>query len=371
MSTLTDAAPVRAERSYPDYGRPAWRRWLLNRETAIIALLLVTVAAASVLVPKFATPITMGYLVLDATPVLLIALAMAPVMIAGDIDLSVGSMVGLSSVLVGLFHAMGMPIPVAALIALAAGVLGGLFNGLLVTRVGLPALAVTIGTMALYRGIAVGLLGTTAITKFDSWWTGLVKTRIGATGIPVVMVLFIVLLAAFVLLLHFTPFGRGVYAIGRSKEAAVFSGVNTDRSRLLLFVLTGVMSALAGIYYALYYTSARGDNATGLELQVIAAVVLGGVSVFGGRGALPGVVAGVLLIGVLSKALQLVNVTSDVVSIITGVLLVLSVLVGSLVDWWKARRVRPPSTVRPDAQRSGGSPTQVSSTRVLDERKES
>ncbi|MGC3995794.1 MAG: ABC transporter permease [Propionicimonas sp.] len=221
------------------------------------------------------------------------------------------------------------------------GALGGIVNGLLVTRVGLPALAVTIGTLALYRGIAVGLLGTTAITQFDKWWTALVKARIGSTGIPVVMILFVVLLAAFVVMLHFTPFGRGVFAIGLSKDAAAFSGVNVQRTRLVLFVLSGLMSALAGVYYALYYNSARGDNATGLELQVIAAVVLGGVSVWGGRGALHGVVAGVLLIGVLSKALQLVNITSDVVSIITGVLLVLSVIAGSVVAWAQSRRVRP------------------------------
>lgn len=342
MSTLT-SAPSTSARTYADYGRPAWRRVLFTREMAIIALLVIVLVVATVAVPKFATPITMSYLLFDITPILLIALSMAPVMITGDIDLSVGSMVGLSSVLVGIGSRAGLPIAVAGLIALAVGALGGVVNGLLVTRVGLPALAVTIGTLALYRGIAVGLLGTTAITQFDPWWTVLVKSKLGATGIPSVMILYVVLLIAFVVMLHFTTFGRGVFAIGLSKDAAVFSGVNVERTRLTLFVLSGTMSALAGIYYALYYTSARGDNATGLELQVIAAVVLGGVSVFGGRGALHGVVAGVLLIGVLSKALQLVNITSDVVSIITGVLLVLSVIAGSLLSWVQARRVRPAS----------------------------
>lgn len=339
-STLA-ASTGTSERRYADYGRPAWRRILFNRESAIIALLLVVIAVASAIVPKFATPVTMGYLLFDITPILLIALAMAPVMITGDIDLSVGSMVGLSSVVLGILSQAGASIPVAALVALAVGAIGGVVNGLLVTRVGLPALAVTIGTLALYRGIAVGLLGTTAITTFDKWWTTLVKSKIGTTGIPSVMIVFVVLLAAFVVMLHFTTFGRGIFAIGLSKDAAVFSGVNVERTRLILFVLSGLMAALAGIYYALYYTSARGDNATGMELQVIAAVVLGGVSVFGGRGALPGVVAGVLLIGVLSKALQLVNITSDVVSIITGVLLVLSVIAGSVMNWVQAKRVRP------------------------------
>lgn len=339
MTTLTTGSPD--TRTYAEFGRPLWRRALFNREMAIIALLLAVVVAASVMVPKFATPVTLGYLLFDVTPILLIALAMAPVMITGDIDLSVGSMVGLSSVTLGLGTQMGLSVPVAGLIALLVGALGGLVNGLLVTRIGLPALAVTIGTLALYRGIAVGLLGTTAITQFDRWWTTLVKSKIGGSGIPTVMIVFVLLLAAFAIMLHFTPFGRGVFSIGLSKDAAVFSGVDAERTRLVLFVLSGLMAALAGIYYALYYNSARGDNATGMELQVIAAVVLGGVSVFGGRGALHGVVAGVLLIGVLSKALQLVNVTSDVVSIITGVLLVLSVIAGSVVSWIQAKRLRP------------------------------
>ncbi len=337
----TAASTSVSERSYADYGRPLWRRVLFTREMAIIALLLVVVVFASVQVPKFATPVTLGYLLFDITPLLFISLAMAPVMITGDIDLSVGSMVGLTSVVVGLSSQASLPIPVAIVLALLVGALGGVVNGLLVTRVGLPALAVTIGTLALYRGIAVGLLGTTAVTQFDKWWTTLVKARIGSTGIPVVMILFVVLLAAFVVMLHFTTFGRGIFAIGLSKDAASFSGVHVDRTRVVLFVLSGLMSALAGIYYALYYNSARGDNATGLELQVIAAVVLGGVSVWGGRGALHGVVAGVLLIGVLSKALQLVNITSDVVSIITGVLLVLSVIAGSVAAWAQSKRVRP------------------------------
>lgn len=341
MTTLAADRPGAGQRTYADYGRPAWRRVLFSREMAIIGLLMIVVIVASVQVPKFATPVTLGYLLSDITPLLFIALAMAPVMITGDIDLSVGSMVGLASVVVGLCSQAGLPMPVAIVAALAVGALGGVFNGLLVTRVGLPALAVTIGTLALYRGIAVGLLGTTAVTQFDRWWTVLVKARIGTTGVPVVMILFVVLLAAFVVMLHFTPFGRGIFAIGLSKDAAAFSGVHVDRTRLILFVLSGLMSALSGIYYALYYNSARGDNATGLELQVIAAVVLGGVSVWGGRGALHGVVAGVLLIGVLSKALQLVNITSDVVSIITGVLLVLSVLAGSVLAWAQSKRVRP------------------------------
>lgn len=338
------------ERTYQDYGHPLWRRWLVNRESAIIALLLVVLVFAAVAVPKFASEATLTYLLLDVATILMIALAMTPIMITGDIDLSVGSMVGLSSVVFGITFQAGLSIPMAMVVALVVGAVGGALNGLLVTRIGLPALAVTIGTMALFRGVAVGLLGTTAVTSFPSEWTSLAKAKIPGTPIPVIMILFLVLLIAFALMLHFSRFGRGVYAIGLSKDAAAFYGVNVARTRLILFVLSGLVAALGGIYYTLRYGSARGDNATGLELQVIAAVVLGGVSVFGGRGALHGVIAGVLLIGSLSSALRLANVTADVINIITGVLLVVSVIASSVIEWAKARRTKYLNSKQPVKQ---------------------
>jgi rhamnose transport system permease protein len=194
--------------------------------------------------------------------------------------------------------------------------------------------------MALFRGIAVGLLGTAAVTSFPEEWTALAQAKISGTPLPYIMLPFVILLAVFVVLLHFSTFGRGVYAIGLSSDAARFSGVRVERTKFLLFVLAGVVSAFAGIFFTLRYGSARGDNATGLELQVIAAVVLGGVSVFGGRGKIYGVVAAALLIGTLSSALRLANVTSDVINIITGVLLVLSVVLASVIDWVQLRRAR-------------------------------
>jgi rhamnose transport system permease protein len=234
------------------------------------------------------------------------------------------------------------------------GLIGGAVNGFLVAVVGLPSLAVTIGTLALFRGLAVGLLGTTAITEFPQFWTDLVKSRIPGTPIPAVTILLVILIAVFAVVLHFTSFGRGVYAIGLSKDAAAFSGVRVARTKFILFLLTGAVSALAGIYYTLLYTSARGDNATGVELSVIAAVLLGGVSIFGGRGALHGVVAGVLLIGALASALRLAGVTSDVIGIITGTLLVLSVLTSSFLAWLqRARQGSRKKQQAPDTTKEG------------------
>ncbi len=339
---MTTAATLTGtNRVQRDFGAPLWRRVLLTREMAIVALLVLVVVVATASVRGFGQPITLTYLLLDIAPILLIALPMTLIMITGEIDLSVGSMVGLSSVITGVGVQAGMPFEMAALLALLVGAIGGACNGFLVTVVGLPSLAVTIGTLALFRGLAVGLLGTTAVTDFPQLWTALAKAKIAGTTIPYVMVPFAILLVVFVIVLHFTPFGRGIYAIGLSKDAARFSGVHVERTKFILFVLAGVVSAFAGIYYTLRFGSARGDNATGLELQVIAAVVLGGVSVFGGRGQLYGVVAAALLIGVLSSALRLANVTSDVINIITGVLLILSVVSASVLAWLRKTRRRP------------------------------
>ncbi|MDF2559096.1 MAG: ATPase [Microbacterium sp.] len=335
MTTTTTTSSVRVIR---DYDQPLWRRILINREFAIIGLLVLVVLVSVVSIRGFAQPITVNYLLLDVAPILLIALPMTLVMITGEIDLSVGSMVGLASVVTGVLTESGAPFEVAALAALAVGVIGGAFNGFLVTVVGLPSLAVTIGTLALFRGLAVGLLGTTAVTDFPEMWTALAKAKIAGTTIPYIVIPFLILLAIFVVMLHFTPFGRGIYAIGLSKDAARFSGVHVERTKFILFMLSGVVAAFAGIFYTLRFGSARGDNATGLELQVIAAVVLGGVSVFGGRGHLHGVVAAVLLIGVLGSVLRLAGVTSDVINIITGGLLIFSVVAASVFAW--VQRVR-------------------------------
>ncbi|MGM7668009.1 ABC transporter permease [Microbacterium sp. A93] len=342
---MTTTSTTSTLRVIQDHDRSLWRRLLLTREVAIIALLVLVVLVASTTVKGFAQPITVNYLLLDVAPILLIALPMALIMVTGEIDLSVGSMVGLSSVVTGVLTHAGAPFEVAALAALTVGVIGGAVNGFLVTVVGLPSLAVTIGTLALFRGLAVGLLGTTAVTDFPEQWTALAKAKIAGTTIPYITIPFLILLVIFVVLLHFTPFGRGIFAIGLSKDAARFSGINVERTKFILFVLAGIVSAFAGIFFTLRFGSARGDNATGLELQVIAAVVLGGVSVFGGRGQLHGVVAAVLLIGVLSSALRLANVTSDVINIITGGLLVASVVAASLLSWMQRLRAKagPPT----------------------------
>jgi rhamnose transport system permease protein len=329
MTTATTSPS--ADTSYVGFARPLWQRLLLTREAGVIALLVAVVLYSRANVANFDGPLTTTYLLLDTAPILLIALPMTLVIITGEIDLSVASVVGLSSVLLGVLIDHGWSVPMAIVAALLAGLVCGLVNGFLIGYVGLPSLAVTIGTLALYRGLAVGLLGTKAVTDFPEKWTDLAKDKIGDSSYPVIVIPIAVLAVLFAVVLHFSSFGRAVYDIGLNSEAAHFTGVNVERTKLVLFVLSGVVSAFAGVYYTLRFGSSRGDNATGLELQVVAAVLLGGVSIFGGRGRLHGVIAGVLLIGVISSALRLEDITVNVINIIIGLLLVASVMSTSLL----------------------------------------
>lgn len=333
MSTLTpspEAAPnsPSIDRTYAAFSRPFWQRVVFSREFAVIALLIAAVLYSRSEVPYFDGPQTMYYLFRDSASVLLLALPMTAIIITGEIDLSIASIVGLSSVAFGMLHVdAGLSATVAALLAIGLGVVCGAFNGFLVAYVGLPSIAVTIGTLALFRGIGAGLLGTESRTDFPEGWTDLAKQRIVEDQpYPWILVPFVVLAIVFALVIHFSPFGRGIFEIGQNDEAAHFSGVDVARTKAILFILSGAVAGFVGIYISLYTGVARAENATGLELSVIAAVLLGGVSIFGGKGALHGVIAGVLLIGVIQRAMLLNGETINIINIVIGVLLVLSVL---------------------------------------------
>ena len=328
------------KRYYQRHSTPAWKRALISHESVVALLVLIVLVTAFLTVRNFASPTTGNFFLLDVAPILMIALPMTLVIVAGEIDLSVASVFGLSSVVLGVLFQAGVPMVLAIVAAIIVGAIAGLFNGFLIAYVGLPSLAVTIGTLALYRGIAVGYLGTTAVTGFPSEWTQLAKASIGTSAIPVIVVPIVALIILFVVLLHFTPYGRGIYAIGQNSAAATFAAVDVRRTKLLLFVSTGAVAALAGAFVTLRFSNAIGSNGIGLELQVVAAVVLGGVSIFGGRGTVLGAVLGVLLIGVLASALRLASVPANTIDVITGAVLVLSVLF-TTVQAWNSRRRSP------------------------------
>ncbi|MEU0676394.1 ABC transporter permease [Streptomyces sp. NPDC006172] len=308
----------------PDSGFLASRaiRW----DTMVGALLVVLLLSSFTFVDGFGNAFNLSFLIGSALPVALIALPMTMLVVAGEIDLSVASTAGLSGAVMGKLWNEGMTIEVIIPVCLVLGLLCGLVNGLLVTRLGLPSLAVTIGTLAAYRGIAQIVLGSDAVTDFPAQYLDFAAGRIGDTFVPYAFLPFLVLLAIALVVLHATPFGRSLFAIGASEEAARFAGVRVKRHKLILFTLTGLVASLTGVFWALHYASARYDNATGLELSVIAAVLLGGIDFDGGKGTLGGAIAGVFLLGVLQNVMSLKDVSAQSQIVVTGVLLVVSVL---------------------------------------------
>ena len=306
---------------------PAELRARLARwETIIAGLLVCTLVAGSLSSPDFATGGNFNSMLSDITEVAIIALPMTYIIVVGEIDLSVASVLGLAGALVGYLWNHNVPFELIVPLVLVAGAIAGLVNGLLVTRLGLPSLAVTIGTLALYRGLAFVILGDQAVADLPTQYTDWAFGTFAGTQIPNPFVVFVVLAVVFGFVLHRTTFGRSLFAIGANEEAAFFSGLRVKRIKLGLFALSGVIAALAGVIFALRFGSARADNGNGLELSVVAVVLLGGVSIFGGKGNLVGVILAVLLLAAIRSALTINDVADEVLTIVTGSLLLVSVL---------------------------------------------
>jgi rhamnose transport system permease protein len=225
---------------------------------------------------------------LNIGPIALMALPLTFIVMTGEIDLSVASTLGLACSLLGYLFEHGWPLPLAILTVLAMGVVTGTFNGILVTHLGLPSLAVTIGTLTLYRGIAEIILGSSSVTGFPNSYDKVGTSPIPGTQFTWTLGIFIVLAVVFGVVLHATPLGRSLYAIGLNKDTAFFSGIRVKRIKLLLYTLSGVICAGAGILWTFQYASSRYDAGTGLELDVVTVVLFGGISIFGGKGTIIG-----------------------------------------------------------------------------------
>ncbi|GAA2574795.1 ABC transporter permease [Winogradskya consettensis] len=313
---------------------------LASWDGIIILLTVVVIVAASLGVPNFGTSRNFTFLILDLMPIVLVALPMTLIIVTGEIDLSVASILGLASSLMGWFWNNGLSIETIIPLVIVIGAVLGAINGFLVNALGLPSLAVTIGTLALYRGLAFVVLGDGAVADFPFDYTGWVTGTIGGGSVPNVLIPIVALAIVFGIVLHATPFGRSLYAIGANDQAAHFAGIRVARTKFWLYVASGAVAALVGILWTLRYSSARADNGSGLELAVVAAVLLGGVSIFGGKGNLPGVLAGVVLLAALQNALRLQDVSGQALNIVTGTLLVLSVLLPNIVSSIRTSRQR-------------------------------
>jgi rhamnose transport system permease protein len=311
-------------------------RRLRTWEGLLLVILLVVVAANAVSAPGYLSVQNQVNLFQLSVEKAIVVLVMTFVIVAGEIDLSVASVMGLAAVIVATLSSQGVPTALAIVVALAVGCLCGLWNGFWIAIVGLPSLAVTLAGLIGYRGVARLLIEDRSVGGFPSWFEDLgQRPLIGP--FPLALIVFALMLVGGTVLLRSSGFGRYVYVLGSSLPVARFSGVRISRLRLTIFTMSGFVAALAGIFLAARLGAVRGSTAEGFELDIITMVLLGGVSIFGGRGTMPGVILSILLILNLRNGLGLANVTGNTQTGVIGVLLILSVLLPNIFGAARAR----------------------------------
>ena len=308
-------------RKIPDRLGSPLKSAIFSWQTLLLAVAVAIFVLNSFASPYFLSPWSLSDATFNFTEKALIALAMALLIISGEIDLSVAAIIALASTMMGLALQAGIGTPGLVAIGIGTGLLCGGFNGLLVTRLGLPSIVVTIGTMSLFRGIAFIVLGDQAFKGYPAdfaffgqgyvWWV-----------VSFEFVLFLAAAAVYYVLLHRTNFGRRIFAIGNNPLAARFSGVRVERIKVILFSLTGLMAGIASVLLTSRLGSTRPSIAQGWELEVITMVVLGGVSILGGAGSIAGVVIAAFIMGLVTFGLGLLNVPGIVMSIFIGALLI-------------------------------------------------
>jgi len=311
---------------------------IFSWEMLLVVVAIAIFVANSLASPYFLNAWSLSDLTFNFVEKGLIALAMALLIIAGEIDLSVAAIIALASTIMGLALQYGVGTPGLVLVGLSVGLACGAFNGLLVTRLALPSIVVTIGTMSLFRGIAYIVLGDQAYRGYPPsfaffgqgyvWWV-----------ISFEIVLFCAMAVVFWFLLHRTSFGRTVFVIGNNPVAAAFSGVRVERVKFILFCLTGLMAGVASVLLTSRLGSTRPSIAQGYELEVITMVVLGGVSILGGSGSIIGVVLAAIIMGLVTFGLGLLNVPGIVMSIFIGLLLITVIALPIL--WRRLREGTP------------------------------
>ena len=259
----------------------------------------------------------------------LVALAMTFVIVTGGIDLSVGSTLGLVAILLGVFwQNLGLPLPLAMVLGIVAGGIAGLVNGLIITRFGVPPLIATLATLALYRGLAEGISQARSVRGYPEWFFSLGQGEL--LGVPVQLWIFGLLAIVAAVILGLSTFGRATYAIGSNAVASRFSGLRVDRTLLLIYTASGLIAGLAAVIFVSRVSTTRSDMGTGLELDVITAVVLGGTSIFGGRGTVIGTLLGLVLMQALKNGLALSGVKGDGTIVVIGAVLIGTILISNI-----------------------------------------
>ena len=303
----------------------------LRWEWMLVGLIVIVVLVNMQLSPFFLDARNLSRTSSDFMEIGLMMLPMVFIIITGNIDLSVASNMGMSASFMGLLHNMGVNIWAAAFSALLLGTVGGMLNGYLIAKIRLPALVVTLGTYAFYRGLAYGFLGDQAARGYPEAFTYFGQGKVFGSLVPFSVALFLFMAVIFGLVLHRTTFGRYLYSIGNNENATNYSGIPVAKIKFILYTLSGFMASLAGLILAARFGSTRPDNGTGLELAVITAAVLGGVDINGGKGSMVGAVLSLLLVGLMRFGMGLLNIQGQVQGIAIGLLLILSILIPSLI----------------------------------------
>jgi rhamnose transport system permease protein len=302
---------------------------IFRHETVLFLLLILALAVLSSQNERFLTldnMLNQGRLMAEVG---LVALVMTFVIVSAGIDLSVGSIFGLTAILLGVFwQNLGMPLPVAIAAAIVVGSVAGLANGFVITRFRVPPLVATLATLALYRGLAEGISQARSVRGYPEWFYVLGQGEV--LGVPTQLWLFVIFAVIAAVVLGLSPFGRATYAVGSNAVAARFSGIKVDRTVMLIYAASGFVSAVAAVIFVSRVSTTRSDMGTGLELDVITAVVLGGTSIFGGRGTVIGTVLGVMLIQALKSGLVLAGVKGDGTIVVIGFVLIATLVFSNL-----------------------------------------
>lgn len=307
------------------------RSLLFSQEGILFIILMVAIVILSFISEPFRTIDNFLNQGRQLAEVGLVALPMTFIIITGGIDLSVGSIFGLTAIILGYaWKNLGLPLEAAILLALVLATLAGLFNGAVIVRMGVPPLIMTLATLALYRGLAQGISQGRSVTGYPPWFEILGQESV--LGIPTQVWLLVIATVISAIILSRTTFGRSLYAIGNNETGARFSGIPVGRVKLLIYGFSGLMAGVAGWIFVSRTTTTRSDMGTGLELDVIAAVVLGGTSIFGGSGSIVGTILGVILIQVLKNGLQLAGVTGDGTIVVIGFVLLGSVFLNNFIQ---------------------------------------
>ena len=306
-------------------------RLLLKHEAILGLLLALALGVLAFQTERFLTTANLLNQARLMTEVGLIGVVMTFVIITGGIDLSVGSILGLCAILIGVFwKTLGLPLPAAMALVVVVGTLCGLVNGLIITRFKVPPLIATLATLALYRGLAEGISQARSIRGYPEWFFVLGQGNL--LGIPTQLWLFAVVAAIGFFVLRYTAFGRATYLIGNNEAGALYSGIDVAGTKLWIYAASGFVSALAAIVFVSRVSTTRSDMGNGIELDVITAVVLGGTSIFGGRGMLVGTLLGLCLVQVLKNGLALSGVRGDGTIIVIGAVLILAVLISNFLS---------------------------------------